>query len=126
MMKILIVEEEHRTRQAYSQLLRSRDVKVIEACGAWEASEIFTSERVDLVLMDLKLSDIASRDLLVLIQDYDPEIKVIIFGAKSVEHQKKIVPGADDYFDKLQSISVLLEKISNALSSKSNRKLTDY
>lgn len=125
MPRILIVEEEERTRQAYSRLLRSRGDKVIEACGAWEASEIFISERVDLILMDLRLSDITGPDLLKVIQDHDPKVKVVVFDVRSVEHQKKIAPGADDYFDKSQNISVLLEKINNILSSKSTGESTD-
>ena len=126
MTKILIVEEEHRTPQVYSWLLRSRGVEIIEARGSWEAAATFISERVDLILLDLKLSDIDSRDFLEIIQEYDPEIKVMTFDAQPVEQQKKIAPAAVDHFDKSQSIFVLLEKINNILSSKSYRESARY
>src|SRR3989338_6381989 len=99
MKKILIVEEEHRTRRVYSWLLRSRGVEIIEARGSWEAAATFISERVDLILMDLKLSDIDGQDFLEIIREYDPEIKVMTFDAQSVEQQKEIAPDAVDHFD---------------------------
>lgn len=126
MTKILIIEEEYRTRRAYSWLLRSRGVEIIEARGPWEAAATFISERVDLILMNLKLSDIDSQDFLEIIREYDPEIKVITFDAQPVEQQKEIAPAAVDHFDKSQSISVLLEKINNILSSKSYRESIRY
>lgn len=113
MAKILIVEEEHRTRRVYSWLLRSRGVEIIEARGPWEAAATFISERVDLILMGLKLSDIDSQDFLEIIREYDPEIK-------------EIDPAAVDHFDKSQSIFVLLEKIKNILSAKSYRESARY
>ncbi len=113
--RILIVEDEKRMREIYSRLLRAVGVEVVEAADAWEATEVLIREKVDLVLLDLRMAEVDGKEMFEVIQELNPDLKIIISSVYSIDKQKKMVPSAQDYFDKSQGSFILLEKIHSVL-----------
>ena len=116
MKRILIVEDEKRMRQIYARLLKDLGFNVLEASGAQEVIPILLSEFIDLVLLDINIPVFGGQEIFDALREYDPKLKVIVCSVYSVDKQKSVVPKADDYFDKSQESSILLDKIYRALS----------
>ena len=116
MKKVLIVEDEPRIRSMYCDLLTTCGMEVREASNAWEAADTLISEKLDLVLLDLKLPCIDGKDFFDMIREHDPNMKIIISSVQPIEKQKQLVPGALAYFDKSHGTYALLEKVNDVLN----------
>jgi len=79
----------------------------------YEAIEKIIEERVDLILLDIRLSNVDGPQLFRIIRDYNPQIKILIASVYDVKTQKRMIPSADGYYDKSEGILCLLEKIAN-------------
>jgi len=55
--KILIVEDESRMRRLISDYLRREDYTIIEAENGRKALEIFDSEEIDLIILDIMMPE---------------------------------------------------------------------
>ena len=113
--KILIVDDERRMREMYTRSLRAVGAEVIEASDGWEAIEILIREDIDIVLLDLRMAEIDGKEMFDVIQELNPNLKVIIFSVYPVDKQRQIVPQAREYFDKSEGSFILLERINSIL-----------
>lgn len=116
--RILVVDDEKRIRDNYCRLFSSVGstlFEVVEAKDALEAAEILAREPIDVVLLDLRMPGVGGEKLFNVIQETNPRIHVIVASVYPIEKQKKIVPQADDYYDKSQGLLGLLEKTTNTL-----------
>jgi len=115
MKKIVVVDDERRIRTIYCQLLQDEGFKVFEAANADQANEIVKHERVDLVLLDIKMPVIKGDILFEVLQSFHKQCKIIITSVYPPEEQKRTVSGAHDYFDKSRGVGVLLRKVRRVL-----------
>ena len=115
MKKVLIVEDEQRMREILFKWLKVGGLDVIAAANAEEATDILIRERIDLVLLDIKMPTVDGKYFFEVIQEYDPQIKVIVTSVYPVDIQQELIPKAEAYFDKSQGPIVLIEKITNKL-----------
>lgn len=116
--KVLVVDDEERIRNIYSRTIlaaASNIFDVYEASDAVQASELLSREKMDVILLDLRMPKVNGLQLFEVIHHSQPETKVIIASVFSVEQQKKIVPQAKDYYDKSQGALALLDKLTNAV-----------
>lgn len=116
MKKILIIDDEEKIRTAYRVTLIEEGFEVLEAKDAAQGiSEMFRNEDIDLVLLDIKMPQMNGGRVRDIIEDYDLPFKVIISSVYSVDEQKHFVPNANDYFDKVQGVGVLISKVKSIL-----------
>lgn len=115
MMTILIVDDEERIRNIYGRTFRREGFKVLEAANATEAYEIMTSWRVDVILLDIHMAGVDGVVLYDAIRMFHRHARVIVTSVFSVESQKSLIKEATDYYDKSESIRVLVQKVRTGL-----------
>jgi len=119
--RILIVEDEPSVLNLYRYLLTDGGYSVATAQSGPEAMEKL-SEGFDLVLTGLKMKDMDGMEMLELVKERSPETAVIVVtGYATLDSAiEAIRRGADDYINRVESITRLLPSVEKALK---NRKL---
>jgi len=116
MKKILIIEDEEKIRNAYRHLLTKEGFEVLEAKDATQGTFMLVSARqIDLILLDINMPEIDGIIMRDVIKEYDQQFKVIVASVYPVDEQKLAIPNADDYFDKVQGVDVLMDKVRKVL-----------
>ena len=116
MKKILIIDDEEKIRTAYRTVLTKEGFEILEARDAAQGiSEMFKNEDIDLVLLDIKMPEMSGSRVKSIIEDYDLSFKIIVSSVYSIDEQKHFIPDADDYFDKVQGVDVLISKVKSVL-----------
>jgi CheY-like chemotaxis protein len=113
MKTILIIDDEDRIRIIFKSVIEAmgKDVRVLESDNAVQATGILMREKIDLILLDIQLPTINGQIMYDVIQEYNPTIKVIVASVYPIETQKKMLPFADDYYDKSWGLMKLVEKV---------------
>ena len=85
--QVLMVEDEEGLRLAVSQMLRNRGLRVVEAADGTQALELFRRSigEIDVIVLDMTLPGISSRELVAEAGRMRPDIKVILTTAYSRE-----------------------------------------
>ncbi|NIN64676.1 MAG: response regulator [Anaerolineae bacterium] len=119
--RILIVEDEPSVLNLFRYLLTDGGYSVATAQSGPEAMEKL-SEGFDLVLTGLKMKDMDGMEMLELVKERSPETAVIVVtGYATLDSAiEAIRRGADDYINRVESITRLLPSVEKALK---NRKL---
>ncbi|MBI4308808.1 MAG: response regulator [Candidatus Omnitrophica bacterium] len=117
MKKVLIVEDEQRIIDIYLRLLVPAGLIVRYAKDAQAATSILVREDIDLILLDIKIPKIDGRTIFEIIEEYNPNIKVIVSSVYPIEKQKELIPRAANYYDKSEGPIPLLEKVKSALAA---------
>jgi len=117
MKKIIVLDDEERIREIYVRLLTSEGYRVKEAPSAIDAHEILKREKFDLMLLDIKMPKVNGSEIHDVIEQFHKNLKVIVASIYPLDVQKRVIPGAYDYYDKSQGISLLVEKIRRALGN---------
>jgi two-component system response regulator AtoC len=81
MTKALVVEDERKIRRILGTLLERMGIDAVAAEGGSEALERFESERIDLVLTDLKMPGLGGIELLRELRARDADVPVIVLTA---------------------------------------------
>ena len=107
--KILLVDDEADTLQALRLGLEDEGYDILTSPSRNEALTIAKNEELDIVITDLKLKDGSGLDLLGYLQEFHPQVPVIIMTAYgSIESTKVALrSGAYDYLAKPFSLSDL-------------------
>ena len=126
MSKILIVEDEETIRRVLKKVLFEENdaYEIIEAFDGVQAIEIIKSNKIDLILCDIKMPKKDGIDVLkFLIKDY-PEIPIIMISGHgdletAVESMRL---GAYDYISKPPDLNRLLNSVRSAVKNNIFRK----
>ena len=113
---ILIVEDELRIRFLLRDYLTKEDFNVFEASNGEEGLFLFSSEKIDLVLLDIMMPIMDGLTMLEKLREVST-VPVILLTAKSEEEDKLegYDFGADDYMTKPFSPKVLIAKVKALL-----------
>jgi len=113
---IMLVEDDHIISAALSRALTDAGNAVHPFGRAADALRVLTTERPDLVILDLGLPDIDGADALRMIRAVS-DVPVIIATARRAEQEiiSLLHAGADDYVTKPFSAAQLLARISAVL-----------
>lgn len=116
MNKILVVEDEDILREVIMDYLIEDGYQVLEAADGEKALELFQSNSVDLVILDIVLPKIDGWSVCRRIRK-DSSIPIIILTARSDEDDSLLgyELGADDYLIKPYSPRVLMAKVKRFL-----------
>jgi len=116
--RLLVIDDDDAHREGMVLLLQDEGYSVHEADNARSAMQMIESSNYDLIVTDYKMQEIDGMQLLKMINDYDPLLKVImVTGYSSIEHAVEAVHlGALDYIPKPVNPVKLKEVIARALA----------
>lgn len=116
--KVLIVEDEKTNFLFLKEALNRTKMETFWAKNGLEAIEIFKSERIDLILMDLKMPKMDGYEATRKIKLLNGEIPIIAQTAYAMmgEKEKSFEAGCDEYITKPIKLKVLLETLAKFLS----------
>jgi len=99
---ILIVEDDFYNAEYLKEVLRNITSNILFAVNGSSAIKIVHEQKIDLVLMDIRLPDISGYEATQLILRDKPNIKIIAQTAyaANTEHQKALEAGCVDYISK--------------------------
>lgn len=117
--RILIVDDEDRIRKVYKRFIYAVSLKLYEVtdtADAEEATECLIREDFDLVILDIRMPGVDGTTLFDVIKERDPAMKVIVASVYPVDKQQRLIPAADDYFDKTQGPVRLMEAVTRNMA----------
>ena len=114
---LLVIDDDEAHREGMALLLEDEDYQVDQADSAESAMELIRQNSYDLIITDYKMKKIDGMELLKIINDYDPLLKVImVTGYGSIEHAVEALRlGAFDYMPKPIDPVKLKEVVRRAL-----------
>ena len=108
MKHIVIVEDEKRIRDLYTQFLKGQGYDVRSFDNAEDAYEYISRNAPDLTLIDINMPGLLDGpDLHAAMDMFLNDFKVLVFSVLPVEEQKERMPGAWGYFDKAWGLGKL-------------------
>jgi two-component system, NtrC family, response regulator AtoC len=124
---ILVVDDEIRFCRSLSEILASESLPSLYTTSPGRALEIVREKGIDLVLLDIKMSEMSGIDLLRGIRAVDPTIPVImITGYPSVDNVVRSMKlGATNVFAKPPNIDELVRVARTLLESRGRRTRAD-
>ncbi|MBC2714817.1 MAG: response regulator [Desulfobacteraceae bacterium] len=111
-MNILVVDDEERIRSVFVKIMQRDGFHVIEAANVADAYELLLENPVDLILLDINMMDVDGTVLYEIAQIFCEKSKIIITSVYPLEDQKRLIRGAADYYDKSDSLQVLIRKVN--------------
>jgi len=120
---ILVIDDESAIRAAVRDILQDESYRVLLAEDGIVGLSILDSEKVDLVILDVRLPRMGGMDVLREIRRRNPEMEVLVVsGHGSIDMAVQAVRlGAFDFIEKPLSIDRLLTAVRNGLSVASLR-----
>jgi len=117
--RILIIDDEETLCYFLKESLEDRGYQAMAAHTAGDGLEQLATQRVDLVLLDLKLPDGEGLDVLGEIRKADAELPVIVLtGHAAVETAVRAMKlGAYDYLEKPVNLAQLTSSVAEVLNS---------
>jgi PAS domain S-box-containing protein len=118
---ILIAEDENSNFMLLKEMLPDIGINILRAKNGVEAVELCKSNpQIDLVLMDLKMSNMDGFDATVKIKEFRPDLYIIAQTAYSTEADinKAFACGCSDFISKPLNRELLLSKICEQLQNK--------
>jgi DNA-binding response OmpR family regulator len=117
MNKILIIEDDTTIVQGLVTAFKFHGYHLFTSGNGFDGIALFTSEKPDLVLLDIMLPGVDGYEICKKIRELDPLIPIIMLTAKSQESDKLLgfELGADDYVTKPFSAKVLLARVKAVL-----------
>jgi len=119
-MKILIVDDEERIRSIFRRLMQQEGLDVIEAANAGDAYELLLTHQIDLILLDINMLEVDGASLFEVAHLFCKNAKVIVASVYPIEYQKKRIKGAEDYYDKSDSLQILIRKVKRVMGNDLN------
>lgn len=121
MSRILIVEDNEMNRDMLSRRLAKKGFEILIAIDGQEGVEKATTEKPDLILMDMSLPKIdgweATRLIKASTQSKHIPIIALTAHAMAEDREKAIAAGCDDYDTKPVELERLLDKITRLIEA---------
>jgi two-component system KDP operon response regulator KdpE len=116
MTRVLVIDDEGQIRRFLRAGFELHDYTVLEAENAVTGLRTATTEKPDLIILDLNLPDLDGSEVLERIRSWS-NVPIIVLSIQSDEHEKVrlLKLGADDYVVKPFGISELLARGEAAL-----------
>jgi DNA-binding response OmpR family regulator len=118
--KILIIDDELKIREMFYELFSLKGYKIITAPGGEEGIDILRREKVDLVLLDIKMETLDGIETLKRIREFDEKTKIIMLTAledMELDRQARI-NGATGLMRKSWGILTISKIVSSIIEGK--------
>jgi PAS domain S-box-containing protein len=114
---ILIVEDDVYNADYLSEILNGTGFEITRVSTGKEAIEISKSQKLDIILMDIRLPDMDGYTAINIIRKYKPDLKIIAQTAYASldDKEKAINAGCNDYISKPIGRKALLSMIKEHL-----------
>lgn len=114
---ILVVEDDPSIRAGLTEAIEEDGHNVLRAATGVEGVTLFSTEAVDLVLLDIMLPELNGYDVCRKIREQNKQVPILMLSAKDEEIDKVLglELGADDYITKPFGVRELLARIHAAL-----------
>lgn len=89
MTRLLFIDDDEEFREELSEILRAAGHEVFVASDGYGGIDIFNRERIDLVLLDVKLPGLNGLDVLTYMKTHRKETKVVIVSALPVQGDRE-------------------------------------
>lgn len=119
-MAVLIVDDEKRIRSVFVKIIEREGFEAVEAESAAEAYEMMLKHPVDLILLDINMMNVDGTVLYEIAQMFCERSKIIVTSVYPLEDQKRLIKGAADYYDKSDSLQVLIGKVRRLMGKNLN------
>ena len=126
MRTVLLVDDEKKMLMRFKKLLKAEKFRVLQAQSAIEVADALMREHssIDLILLDINIPEVDGRGIFDIVDEYSPEVPIIVTSVNPLMDQKLRIPRAVDYFQKLDDDKILLRKVKNALGIAANKPAT--
>jgi|AntAceMinimDraft_16_1070373.scaffolds.fasta_scaffold180031_2 DNA-binding response OmpR family regulator len=119
-MNILVVDDEERIRSVFVKIMQREGYHLFEAANAKDAYDLLLENPIDLILLDINMMDVDGTVLYEIAQMFCKKSQIIVTSVYPVEDQKRLIRGAADYYDKSDSLQVLIRKVNRLMKKKLN------
>jgi DNA-binding NtrC family response regulator len=116
--RILLVEDDLRSRKNLASFLRTEGYEVNEASDGKQAVELLQKDEVDLVLSDVVMPGLNGLQVLQHVQSVTPEIPVFLMSGHFRSAQHILKEGAADFIAKPLDLNELLSKLKLILKER--------
>jgi len=124
--KILIVDDEEFVTDALEGFFHSKGYRIFKAEDGQTCLNVIKSEKLDLVLLDIKLPKVDGIEILKLLRRDYPQVRVIVMTAYDMEYKTMVDSiGCDAFFVKPLLIDELTKKVEELLSQEVSFKPTE-
>jgi PAS domain S-box-containing protein len=115
---ILLVEDDIYNVEYLKEIFSGTSLKLLHASLGAEAIDMSENQKIDLILMDIRLPDMEGYEAIRKIKNLKPGIKIIAQTAYAAasDMQNAFDAGCDDYLSKPIDIDLLLSKLKYHLS----------
>jgi DNA-binding response OmpR family regulator len=122
--KIFIVDDDYSFRRAVAALLKANGYRVAESSGRLDVINAIIREDPDLILLDLRMTEIDGEEIINTMRRRNILIPVIIVsGSLNRIYQRLLTDrGVDDFIVKPAAKNTLLTKVKRILWSASSKK----
>jgi signal transduction histidine kinase len=126
---LLVIDDEEAILDLFSIQLRREGYVVFMAGSAQQALEQLTAERIDLVLLDMKLPDMSGLDLLKRLREtysiLDLPVIIVSGAGQSRDIVAGLQSGANDYLIKPFDLAIVRARIQTQLSLRQLKEIND-
>jgi len=113
---ILVIDDEPRIRKIYRHYLEEHGYRIIEAHDGNAGLDILRkSNEIALVILDLAMPKQSGFEIYEQMKKEFPGIKILIASVFNQNDQKFLLPNADEYYDKSEDASGLIQKIEKLI-----------
>ncbi len=115
--KILIVEDDHYNFVYLKHLFRRTNHLIIHAENGKKAIDQALNNEFDLALIDIRLPDMDGYEIIRIIKEQKPKLKIIVQTAYASENDKQnaLNAGCDDYISKPIRNDLFMQKVNSLL-----------
>ena len=115
--KILIVDDEEETRKTLDDYLSVRmECEIFQASNGYEAIEKLKGNKIDLILLDMKMPGISGTEVIQKAMEISKNISIIVITKwDSAEISRQIQESGADYIPKPFSLKVVRTKVEEKL-----------
>jgi CheY-like chemotaxis protein len=99
---VLVAEDDKLIRGIFVEIARGHGFDVIEACDGQRALELLDSQRIDMIITDMKMPLLSGFELLQAVKAAHPEIPLTVITGFNSEYgeEEAMTAGADRYITK--------------------------
>jgi DNA-binding NtrC family response regulator len=115
---ILVVDDDKQIRNVYQAILTRKNYRVETASSVADAKEKLSLMPVDLVILDIKMPGGCGDRLVDSARKGSLGSAILCASVFPIEDQKRVIPEADDYFDKSDGLGTLLSKVEHIKKTK--------
>ena len=122
--KIFLVDDDYSFRKAVSALLKANGYRVAESSGRLDVLKNIIRENPDLILLDLRMTEIDGEEIIKTMRIKNIAIPVIIISGSLNPNYRRLLTerGVCGFLRKPAEKNMLLTKIKETLSSASSSK----